>query len=292
MLDRKEILTRLDEALRRKKSARGTYLWAVDDFLSTKPKELNEEVILSYLDKREKAGDKPRTLKMRFYALKYLFKLLGIPFALTEREVFSTRERRQRLPQPWFRKEEVIEIITQARQSCPPQELALLAIGTTYGCRRSELADIRKQDLDLEARAITVPQHMKVIASVTPNYNAGTGTITIYARKGGRVATQLLPDEIISYLQDYAFPKLTDVAVSLIFNRILAKTIGSREGYGWHAIRRGLVTDLRNAGVSADDRYAFLRWSQGIILETYEQYEIGEVESRIFPVHPYLAAWR
>lgn len=303
MLDRKEILTRLDEALRRKKSARGTYLWAVEDFLSTKPKKLNEEVVLSYLDKREKAGDKPRTLKMRFYALKYLFKLLSVPFALTEREVFSTRERRQRLPQPWFRKDEVIQIITGARERynnqdmapserCNNQELAMLAIGTTYGCRRSELADIRKQDLDLEARAITVPQHMKVIASVTPNYNAGAGTITIYARKGGRVATQLLPDEIIPYLQDYAFPKLTDVAVSLIFNRILAKTIGSREGYGWHAIRRGLVTDLKNAGVSADDRHAFLRWSQGIILETYEQYEIGEVESRIFPVHPYLPAWR
>jgi integrase len=271
MLDRKEILTQLDEALRRKSSARGTYIWAVDDFLSTKPKELTVEVVLSYLDKRERTGDKPRTLKMRFYALKYLFKLLQVPFSLTEREVFSTRERRQRLPQPWFRQQEIIKIITGARanEKSTSQELSLLAIGTIYGCRRSELADIRKEDLDLNSK-----------------------TITIYARKGGRVATQLLPDEILPYLESYSYPKLTDTAVSLIFNRILEKTIGSREGYGWHAIRRGLVTELRNAGVSADDRYAFLRWSQGIILETYEQYELGEIENRIFPVHPYLSAWR
>ncbi|GAI86160.1 unnamed protein product, partial [marine sediment metagenome] len=98
MLDKVEILTRLEDALKRKKSARGAYLWAVADFLGTSPKELNEEAVLSYLDKREKAGDKPQTLKMRFYALKYLFKLYNAPWTLTEGEVFSTRERRQRLP--------------------------------------------------------------------------------------------------------------------------------------------------------------------------------------------------
>lgn len=269
MLDRREILTRLDEALRRKSSAHGAYLWAVDDFLSSKPKELSDEAVLTYLDKREKAGDKPRTLKMRFYALKYLFKLYSAPWTLTEREVFSTRERRQRFPQMWFRKEEVMEIIAKAKATCSGQELALLAIATTYGCRRSELADIRREDLDSQGK-----------------------TITIYARKGGRVATQLLPDVIIPYVESYDYPRLADVAVSLIFNRVLDKTIGQRHGYGWHAIRRGLATELRNAGVNPDDRYAFLRWSQGVILETYEQYEIGEVESRIFPVHPYLPTWR
>lgn len=268
-LDRREILTRLHEALRRKKSARGAYPWAVDDFLSTKPKALDVEAVLSYLDQKEKAGDKPATLKMRFYALKFLFKLYNTPWTLSEREVFSTRERRQKLPQPWFRKEEVISIITQAREKCTPEELAMLAIATVYGCRRSELADIRREDLDFEQK-----------------------TITIYARKGGRVATQLMPVEIIPYIKDYDWPLTTEVAMSHLFKSILASTIGPRDGYGWHSLRRGIITELRNAGVSADDRYAFMRWSQGIILETYEQHEIGEVEGRIFPVHPYLLAWR
>jgi len=123
MLDKVEILTNLEKALKRKKSARGAYLWAVTDFLGTSPESLDEEAVLSYLDKREKAGDKPQTLKLRFYALKYLFKLYGLPWTLTEREVFATRERRQRLPQPWFRKEEVINIITRARQTCNLQRL-------------------------------------------------------------------------------------------------------------------------------------------------------------------------
>ena len=269
MLNKVEILTRLDEALRRKKSARGAYLWAVTDFLGTSPKELDEEIVLSYLDKREKAGDKPQTLKMRFYALKYLFKLYSAPWTLTEREVFSTRERRQRLPQPWFRKEEVISIITGAKQGCNAQELAMLAISTTYGCRRSELADIRKDDLDFEAK-----------------------TITIYARKGGRVATQLLPEEIIPYLSDYNYPEVSEVRVSQTLNKILEKTIGPKQGYGWHSFRRSLATELRNAGVSDQDIYSFLRWSTGSILGTYIQAEPEQNKKKIFPKHPFIQYWR
>jgi len=269
MLDKVEILTRLEEALKRKKSARGAYLWAVTDFLGTSPKSLNEEAVLSYIDKREKAGDKPGTLKLRFYALKYLFKLYDADWTLAENEVFSTRERRQRFPQPWFRKEEVIDIITKAKKACNPQELAMLAISTTYGCRRSELADIRKDDLDFEAK-----------------------TITIYARKGGRVATQLLPDEIIPYLSNYDFPKVSDLRVSQVMNKILEKTIGPKEGYGWHSFRRSVATELRNAGVEEGDIYSFLRWSTGSILMTYIQTEPRQNKEKIFPKHPFIQYWR
>lgn len=269
MLDRVEILTRLDEALKRKKSARGAYLWAVTDFLGTSPKDLDEEAVLSYLDKREKAGDKPQTLKMRFYALKYLFKLYNAPWTLTEREVFSTRERRERLPQPRFRKEEVISIIAKARQTCNPQELAMLAISTTYGCRRSELGDIRVSDLDFDVK-----------------------TITIYARKGGRVATQLLPDEIIPYVQSYNYPHLGLNAISLIFKRIMDKAFEPRQGYGWHSFRRSIATELRNAGVADEDIYSFLRWSTGSILGTYIQTEPKQNKEKIFPKHPFIQHWR
>ena len=269
MLDNAEILNRLNEALKRKKSARGAYLWAITDFLGTSPKELDEEAVLVFLDKREKAGDKPLTLKMRFYALKYLFKLYNAPWTLTEREVFSTRERRQRLPQPWFRKEEVIDIIAKARKTCNPQELAMLAISTTYGCRRSELADIRITDLDFKGK-----------------------TITIYARKGGRVATQYLPDEIIPYLSKYDFPKISDLRVSQIINRILEKTVGPKGGYGWHSIRRSLATELKNAGVDDGDIYSFMRWSTGSILATYIQVEPKQNKEKIFPKHPFTYLWR
>jgi len=268
MLDKVEILTRLDDALKRKKSARSAYLWAVTDFLGTSPKDLNEEAVLSYLDKREKAGDKPQTLKMRFYALKYLFKLYRAEWTLTENEVFSTRERRQKFPQPWFRKEEAIDIITKAREVCGPQDLVMLAISTIYGCRRSELADIRKDDLDFDAK-----------------------TITIYARKGGRVATQLLPDEIIPYLSKYDFPEVSEQRLSQIFNRILEKTIGPKKGYGWHSFRRSVATELRNAGVDESDIYSFQRWSTGSILGTYIQTDPKQNQEKIFPKHPFIKCW-
>jgi len=188
---------------------------------------------------------------------------------LTENEVFSTRERRQRSPQPWFRKEEVFSIITKAREVCNPQELAMLAISTIYGCRRSELADIRKDDLDFEAK-----------------------TITIYARKGGRVATQLLPDEIIPYVQSYSFPHLSLSETSLIFKRIMDKAFEPRQGYGWHSLRRSVATELKNAGVDGGDIYSFLRWSTGSILGTYIQTEPKQNKEKIFPHHPFLPYWR
>lgn len=269
MLDKVEILTRLEDALKRKKSARGAYLWAVTDFLGTSPKSLNEEAVLSYLDKREKAGDKPQTLKMRFYALKFLFKLYNAEWTVTENEVFSTRERRQRFPQPWFRKGEVINIIAGAKKTCDSPELAMLAISTIYGCRRSELSDIRTDDLDFEAK-----------------------TITIYARKGGRVATQLLPDEIIPYLSNYDFPKLSELRLSQMLNKILKKTVGPKDGYGWHSLRRSLATELRNAGVDDEDIYSFLRWSTGSILGTYIQTEPRQNKEKIFSKHPYIQFWR
>jgi len=269
MLDKVEMLNSLENALKRKKSARGAYLRAVADFLATSPKDLNEEAVLSYLDKREKAGDKPSTLRIGFYALKYLFKLYSVEWTLTETEVFSTRERRQRFPQPWFRKEEVIDIITRARKACDPQELAMLAISTIYGCRRSELSDIRKDDLDFEAK-----------------------TITIYARKGGRVATQLLPDEIIPYLTNYDFPKLSVLRLSLMLNKILKETIGPKEGYGWHSFRRSVATELKNAGIDEGDIYSFLRWSTGSILATYIQTEPEQNKEKIFKKHPFIQLWR
>jgi len=270
MLDKVEILTRLDDALKRKKSARGAYLGAVTDFLGTSPQSLNEEAVLSYLDKREKAGDKPGTLKLRFYALKYLFKLYSVDWTLTETEVFSTRERRQRFPQPWFRKEEVIDIITKARKACNPQELAMLAISTTYGCRRSELADIRADDLDFEAK-----------------------TITIYARKGGRVATQLLPGEIIPYLTNYDFEKLSALRLSQMFNKIMERTgTKGKEGYGWHSFRRSVATELKNAGVDEGDIFSFMRWSTGSILATYIQTEPEQNKEKIFKKHPFIQLWR
>ena len=269
MLDKVEILTRLEDALKRKKSARGAYLGAVTDFLGTSPQSLNEEAVLSYLDRREKVGDKPGTLKSRFYALKYLFRLYSVNWTLTETEVFSTRERRQRFPQPWFRKEEVIDIITRARKACNPQELAMLAISTIYGCRRSELADIRKSDLDFEAK-----------------------TITIYARKGGRVATQLLPDEIIPYLTNYDFSKLSVLQLSLMLNKILEKTIGPKEGYGWHSFRRSVASELKNAGIDEGDIFSFMRWSTGSILATYIQTEPEENKEKIFTKHPFIYLWR
>ncbi len=269
MLDKVEILTRLEDALKRKKSARGAYLGAVTDFLGTSPESLNEEAVLSYLDRREKVGDKPGTLKSRFYALKYLFRLYSVNWTLTETEVFSTRERRQRFPQPWFRKEEVIDIITRARKACDPQELAMLAISTIYGCRRSELSDIRRSDLDFEAK-----------------------TITIYARKGGRVATQFLPDEIIPYLTNYDFPKLSVLQLSLMLKKILEKTIGPKEGYGWHSFRRSVATELKNAGIDEGDIYSFMRWSTGSILATYIQVEPQQNKEKIFYKHPFIQLWR
>jgi len=266
------VLDRLGEALKRTKSARAAYRWAVGDFLFwNSGREISGARVLDYLDFRERQGDGHHTLKMRFYALKFfLNEVLGAEWRPKETAIFSTRERRKKPEPPVFGREEVLEIIKAVRENGNTQQRAIFAVSTTYGCRRAELADIRAEDLDF-----------------------GSHTILIFSRKGGREAKHPIPPAIEPYLKAYSWEPIGLSTLSELFQAVMELAFGRRlPGVGFHAIRHALVTELSRTELRAEEIFNFMRWAEPGILPIYRHYKPGEIEEKVFKVHPFLEGWQ
>jgi len=151
----RDILPKLERELRGLRTARGPYLWAIKDFLRWSGGKADPEQALRYIDHREKVGDPPGTLRMRFYALKFfLNRVLGWGWRPREETVFASRERRLPPTPEVFGKEEVLETVRAVRAKGNAAKRAYFAVSTAYGCRRSEIADIRPMDLDFRNRFV------------------------------------------------------------------------------------------------------------------------------------------
>jgi len=107
----------------------------------------------------------------------------------------------------------------------------------------------------------------------------------------------VVPGEIKPYLAGY---ERSDVRyMSRIFQRIIKKVnINLSSGsYGWHAIRRGLATELLYRDVSLINIVRFMRWSDGNVkggfgmLVIYGKRNQEEVDRSVFKVHPFLQMW-
>lgn len=171
---------------------------------------------------------------------------------------------------PVFSFAEVNELIRRGREVLSARELADLALSTTYGLRREELTSL----------------------------DVGDGVVTVNTVKDGPVTTHLIPDEIKGYVEGYE--PIGDVRyLSLVFQRIVDKVGMDLNGkaYGWHAIRRALVTELVLRDVSLLHIIRFMRWSIGVfrgefgMIEVYAVRDQEKIDKAIFRVHPFLKFW-
>ena len=164
---------------------------------------------------------------------------------------------------------EIYMMIRRGREVLSDRELAYLALSTTYGLRREELSSLGRID----------------------------GKVTVNTVKGGPVTTHVVPGEIKPYLVGY---ERTGVRyMSLIFQRMIKKlSINLPSGnYGWHAIRRGLATELLYRDVSLINVVRFMRWADGTVkgqfgmLAIYGKRKQEEVDRSVFKIHPFLPIW-
>jgi integrase len=174
---------------------------------------------------------------------------------------------------PFLNHDEVCEMIRRAKKFCNRRELAYLALSTTYGLRRAELATLEIND----------------------------GEVTVDTVKGGVVTTHIIPDQIKPYVDGYRCAAIRYVA--LIFRRICEK-VGmdglSGRRYGWHSIRRALATELMEVEMRASilNIVRFMRWSDDALrgefgmLVVYARRDQAKIDRSIFKVHPFLDSWR
>jgi integrase len=133
---------------------------------------------------------------------------------------------------PFFTADEVVHIISRAKEVCSERELSFLAAASVYGLRREEIGTLEVSD----------------------------GHVKVHTAKGGEVNFQIVPDVIKGYMKGSRGCK--DVRyMSRVFQRIMSKVgLEVSRGYGWHSIRRALATELALRDVSALNILRFMRW--------------------------------
>ena len=168
-------------------------------------------------------------------------------------------------------KESIGSVITLGKKLLNANELCLLALATTYGLRRVEMARLTTDSFV-------------------------DGKVTIDTAKGGAKTTHLIPAETAEYLTDFRPYKPN--TLTEIFQRIARKTgLKTGAGYGWHSIRRSLITELILADASSLNVMRFMRWNEASIKEAhgmlviYAKRDQDRIDKAIFKMHPFLPYW-
>ena len=178
-------------------------------------------------------------------------------------------------------KEQVASLILMGKRLFTPLELCFLALATTYGLRRIEMAKLTETDFTPEVPCLS---------------GRPLETITISTAKGGARTTQLIPPEISTYL--CAFKPCKQDTLTHMFHRMLLKVgLKATGGFGWHSIRRSLATELILEDASALNVLRFMRWADASsrrelgMLAIYAKRDQAKIDECIFKIHPFLPFW-
>lgn len=249
---------------------------------------LDRASIDRYLDTLRRQGRKPSTVNFAFGVIRRLFTVNGLEWEYHRGEAPAIGQRDEYRPQL---SADIIQMMVETARSGKlyPDESCFLALSTTYGLRRQEMADLEPGDVDL-----------------------ANSSIYVSTVKFGRQRYHLIPPEIHPYLAKHDFSRGYGLAtVSQMFKKILNKSgLGelNSQRLGWHSIRRAVVDGLINNGVNLFAARAFLRWKSatGDLAMPARYYgnvvvglkgakpvlEEAKGDEEIFTKHPFLAMWR
>jgi len=223
--------------------------------------------VVKFVAELRQDGMKQNSINARLKALRLLCQIQnwdgGFP------RLAMPKVKNSEVSRPFFTMDEVVHIISRAKDVCSERELSFLAAASVYGLRREEIGTLEVRD----------------------------GVVKVNAAKGGEVTFQIIPDAIKGYMKGYRACR--DVRyMTRVFQRVMSKVgLEVNRGYGWHSIRRALATELALRNVSAINILRFMRWSYASLqgefgmLAIYAQRNQAEIDKCIFRVHPFLSAW-
>ena len=235
-----------------------------EDCCGIKSKYDRDDVI-RYLCWLREQGYRQSSINVMLRPVKLLAQIQGWFFP----RLAMPKVREDDVNRPILSNEQIGLMIKRGKEVLSHRELAYLALSTTYGLRREELSSL----------------------------SGINGKVTVKTVKGGPVTTHVVADEIKPYLE--AYQRTSVRYMSFIFQRIIKKMsidLPSKE-YGWHAIRRGLATELLYRDVSLINIVRFMRWSDANVkggfgmLAIYGKRNQEEVDRSVFKVHPFLTIW-
>jgi integrase len=220
-----------------------------------------------YLGHLRKRGLLQSTINKNLKTIKLLSQIQGWDYPkLSFRKVSPDEVKR-----PIFTKEHVQSLILIGKTLFESVELCYLALSTVYGLRRIEMARLKDTDF-------------------TPEM------VTIHTAKGGRVTTHLIPEQIAPYLKSFK-PYRNDTLTHMFHQLMVKSGLNATGGFGWHAIRRALATELVLSGASTLNVLRFMRWSEATLkgelgmLPIYAIKDQARIDQEIFTIHPFLPYW-
>lgn len=259
------------------------YLTSLDD-----PDAGNhDQTFTHYLGRLEKAEMARGTVDLHRRAIRAFYRKFGMaPPAARGWEFDSEAESRR----PALDAQLVADLIAAAKDgTLTARQTCILALTTIYGMRAEEVSRVQERDLD----------------------RVGCRIFVRTAKKGVR-RWFWLPEEVQRWLQR-EWPETNANRVEKAFVSIWGQVleIPRPPRTGWHAIRRGLVVALKDAGVPEEDRERFMRWKvKGGMVQLYSRPNVlvgaqGEAPARtegdegsraydeaIWQNHPWLYLWR
>lgn len=234
--------------------------------------ELDHHTVLDFLTQMGEGS--PSTRRVAFFSIRNLFESMDKPLKLKRPKDPVVRNEVKR---PVTDKARIQTMIEWAKNEGTPIERAYLAVATTYGLRRVELCGIHPGDID-------------------------EGHLMVFTRKGGQPRRHIIPPEIAPVIYGFdGWGRLGDYEMSQLFKTIAFQSLlDPLRGYGWHSIRRSLVTELFREGREGVDIltvHSFMRWQGGMssmmsMPAVYTRFEAGEVDEKVFQIHPFLPFWR
>ena len=269
-----------------------TYIETAERFLiGVDGKKPSDNDLRRYFMKRRQHGISERTLRKEFFHLKKLCQANSWQWSFEKEDTPFPEE-----PVTTVALEiSVIEQLIAARKKYTERERFYLAVSTTFGCRREELANLNKAVIKEETIEMPNPPM----------------TIFIKTAKHGRPIKHLIPPELRKIFDAYRPKKHQPEAMSTMFKRICDKAgVKHQYGWGWHGIRRSLVTIL--GGVLPKNNLDpamladYMGWAKSSLsglyggaamVGFYRRPEILDsdpygMDKLIYDIHPFLPLWR
>ena len=195
--------------------------------------------LTAYVRELQRQGKKPGTIDGHVRTIKSFYRHFKIP---APRVVGFTFDPLQDTDRPALALEAMQTLMAAAldpESGLDAYQRAILAVSLVYGPRANELAAIQPQDVEAER---------------------------LYIRTSKKSAPRWtwIP-EAIRPLLDIDWPETTTASVEDDFDAIWVTVFETErpKGVAWHAIRRGLVAAMKDAGVPREAVEQFLRWKTG-----------------------------
>ena len=225
--------------------------------------------VIAFLAHLRKRGLLQSTINKDLKAIKVVARVQGWQFPKLPLRRVSPDEIRRTI----LSLETIGSIITLGKQGLlSDTELCYLALATTYGLRRVEMARLKPSSFPDKHRLI------------------------VETAKGGSKTTHLVPPQIAPYLGSFRHYEAD--SLTHMFHRIAGKVgLDIEAGYGWHSIRRGLTTELILSEASALNVLRFMRWADAStrgefgMLAIYAKKDQVRIDKEIFKIHPFLSYW-